>query len=332
MLSYIIRRIFHLIPTFFGATLLAFAISQLVPGDYLNSMRLNPNVRPETIERIERQLGLDKPAHIQYVNWMSRLLRFDLGFSFSNQPVREVIARPVLNSLLIAVLALILLYSISIPLAIFSAVRQYSLGDQVISTISYIGLAIPNFFLAQVFVLSIFLIRSWTRETFGYSDLLLPVAQMTSSNFDTLSTFGKVQNVLWHATIPVIVVATSGIASLTRILRGQMLEQLKSDYVRTARAKGLAERTINYKHALRIAIIPFVATIGALLPGLIGGAGLVEVVMSWPGITPRLLGAITQQDIPVVLGFIVISTLLLMIGNLISDLLLAAVDPRIRYN
>lgn len=332
MVPYIIRRILHLIPTFIGATLLAFTISQLVPGDFLNSMRLNPNVRPETIARLERQLGLDKPAHIQYLNWMGRLLRFDLGESFTNQPVSRVITRPILNSMILVGLSLVMLYAIAIPAGIFSAVRQYSLGDQVISVLSYFGLAIPNFFFAQVLVLCIFLFRSFTREVFGYSQLILPVAQMTSSNFDSLSPLGQVANVLWHAIMPAFVVATSGIAGLTRVLRGQMLEQLASDYIRTAKAKGLDPRRIHYKHALRIAIIPFVATIGSLLPGLISGAGLVEVVMSWPGITPRLLSALTQQDLPVVLGFLVISTLLLMIGNLISDLLLAAVDPRIRYH
>ncbi|MCA9835980.1 MAG: ABC transporter permease [Trueperaceae bacterium] len=333
MIPYIIRRIIHLIPTFIGATLLAFIISQLVPGDFLNSMRLSPDVRPETIARLEQSFGLDKPWYTQYFLWMGSLLRFDLGQSFSgNQPVSAVITKPIINSLILVGISLIMLYAVAIPLGVFSAVRQYSVADQIISAVSYFGLAIPNFFFAQVLILCIFLFRSFTREYFDYNQLILPVAQMTSSNYDTLTAFGKFKDVLWHALMPAFVVATSGIAGLTRILRGQMIEQLSSDYIRTARSKGLDERKINYKHALRIAIIPFVATIGALLPGLIGGAGLVEIVVSWPGITPTLLQALTAQDIYVVLGFLIISTLLLMIGNLISDLLLAVVDPRIRYN
>ena len=333
MFVFVIKRIFHLIPTIIGATFLAFVISQLVPGDFLDQLRLSPDVRPATLERLERTYGLNLPWYQQYFRWMGNLLRFDLGVSFgSNQPVTEVITRPILNSLILVGLSTVLTYLLAIPLGVFSAVRQYSASDQIISAVSYFGLAIPNFFFAQVLILCIFLFRTFTRETFGYSELILPVAQMTSNNYDQLTSWGRFWDVLQHALMPAFVIATGGIAGLTRILRGQMIEQLGTDYIRTARAKGLDERKINYKHALRIAIIPFVATIGSLLPALIGGAGLVEVVVSWPGITPTLLGAINSRDIYVVLGLLTVSTLLLIIGNLISDLLLATVDPRIRYS
>ncbi|MDZ7704006.1 MAG: ABC transporter permease [Trueperaceae bacterium] len=333
MFPYIIRRFLNLIPTFIGATLLAFIISQLVPGDFLNTVRLNPDVRPETIDRLETQFGLDKPWYQQYFLWMGNILRGDLGLSFdSNQPVVNLIRRPVMNSMVLVIFSIILLWAIAIPLGVYSAVRQYSLGDQVVSTLSYFGLAIPNFFFALVIILGIFYLRSFTRETFGYNELILPVAKMTSSDFQDLSSLAKVGDVLKHAIVPSFVVATAGIAGFTRVLRGQMLEFLSSDFIRTARAKGLGERSVTYKHALRPALIPFIAGIGGLLPSLIGGAGLVEIVMAWPGITPRLLDAINRQDIYVVMGFLVISTFLLMIGNLISDLLLAVTDPRIRYN
>ena len=333
MFVFVIKRIFHLIPTIIGATFLAFVISQLVPGDFLDQLRLSPDVRPATLERLERTYGLNLPWYQQYFRWMGNLLRFDLGVSFgSNQPVTEVITRPILNSLILVGLSTVLTYLLAIPLGVFSAVRQYSASDQIISAVSYFGLAIPNFFFAQVLILCIFLFRTFTRETFGYSELILPVAQMTSNNYDQLTSWGRFWDVLQHALMPAFVIATGGIAGLTRILRGQMIEQLGTDYIRTARAKGLDERKINYKHALRIAIIPFVATIGSLLPALIGGAGLVEVVVSWPGITPTLLGAINSRDIYVVLGLLTVSTLLLIVGNLISDLLLATVDPRIRYS
>lgn len=333
MLTFIIRRFFHLIPTFIGATLLAFIVTQLVPGDFLSNLRMQPDVRPETIQRLEESFGLNKPWYQQYFIWMGSLIRGDLGQSFAgNEPVTRVIAVPIRNSLLLVGFSLILTYLFAIPMGVYSAVRQYSFGDQFISAISYFGLSIPNFFFAQVLVLCVFLLRTFTREVFGFSELLLPVAQMTSSNHEELSSFGKIWDIFKHMIIPSVVIATGAIAGLTRVLRGQMIEQLSSDYIRTARAKGLAEAKINYKHALRIAVIPFVATIGALLPGLIGGAGLVEVVMSWPGITPVLLGALFGRDIYVVLGFLVVSTLLLIIGNLISDLLLAAVDPRVRYS
>ncbi|MDQ3399334.1 MAG: ABC transporter permease [Deinococcota bacterium] len=333
MIPFIIRRLFHLIPTFIGATMLAFLISQLVPGDFFQVLALQPNVRPETVERLRQQFNLDDPLPVQYVTWMGNLLRGDLGMSFSsNQPVINVLRRPIQNSMILVVISLIMLYIVAIPLGVYSAVRQYSLGDQVVSTGSYFGLAIPNFFFAMVLVLLLFVIRGWTRELFGYNDLLLPVAQMTSSNHGQLSPWGQFWDVMRHAFLPAFVIATSAIAGTTRILRGQMLEFLQSDFIRTARAKGLGQRKVVYKHALRPALIPFVASIGGLLPALISGGGLVEVVMAWPGITPNILAAITRQDIYVVLGFVVITSLLLMIGNLLSDLLLAVVDPRIRYS
>jgi peptide/nickel transport system permease protein len=332
VIVYVIKRFFQLIPTFIGATMLAFLISQLVPGDFLNAKRLEPNVRPETIERMASQFGLDKPVHIQYVNWMKNIAQGNLGQSFvSNQPVLDRIARPMRNSMYLALMSIVLLWLVSVPAGVFSAVRQYSLGDQVVSVFAYFGLAIPNFFFAQVLVLGIFLFRGFTRETFGFGQLVFPVAGMTSNGWESFTPWRQFWDIMWHMIIPGFVVATGSIAGFTRVLRGQMIEYLGSDFIRTARAKGLGSRSITYKHALRPAIIPFIAGIGALLPSLIGGAGLVEIVMAWPGITPRLLDAITRQDIYVVLGFLVISSLLLMVGNLISDLLLAVADPRIRY-
>ncbi len=321
-----------MIPTFIGATLLAFLISQLVPGDFLTRKELEPGVRPETIQRMRSQFGLDKPIHVQYVRWMSNLVQGNLGQSFvSNQPVIARIARPMRNSMYLAVAAIILLWVVSIPAGVYSAVRQYSLGDQVVSIFAYFGLAIPNFFFAQVLILCLFLLRSFTRDTFGYNEMLLPVAGLTSSGFDSMTPWEQFKDMARHMILPAFVVATSGMAGFTRVLRGQMIEYLGSDFIRTARAKGVGQRGVTYKHALRPAIIPFVAGIGGLLPSLVGGAGLVEVVMSYPGITPAFLDALNSQDIYVILGLLVITTLLLMVGNLISDLLLAAVDPRIRY-
>lgn len=332
MIPYILRRLLHLIPTFLGATMLAFLITQLVPGDFLNQRALEPNVRPETIERLRTQFGLDLPWPVQYVRWMGNVLTGDLGLSFSsNQPVTNLISQPILNSMVLVLLALVMLYTAAIPLGVYSAVRQYSAGDQIVSAISYFGLAIPNFFFAQVLILLIFMLRTWTRGAFGFNELILPVAQMTSSGSLDWPWYRQWWDVFVHALMPAFVVATASIAGFTRVLRAQMIEYLGSDFIRTARAKGLADRTVTYKHALRPALIPFVAGIGGILPTLIGGAGLVEVVVSWPGITPTLLEAISRQDIYVVLGLVVITTILLMIGNLISDLLLAVVDPRIRY-
>ncbi len=333
MIPYIIRRIIHLIPTFIGATLLAFLISQLVPGDFFKQLELQPNVRPETISRMRDRYGIDEPWPVQYVKWMGNLLRGDLGDSFaSNQPVTQILATPIKNSMYLVVFSLILLWLFAVPMGVFSAVRQYSIADQIVSAISYFGLAIPNFFFAQIIILGIFMFRSFTREYFDYNQLILPIAQMTSSNHSEMSAIGQAWDIFKHMLAPSFVVATSGIAGFTRVLRSQMIEYLSSDFIRTARAKGLGRSTVTYKHALRPAIIPFVAGIGGLLPSLIGGAGLVEIVFAWPGITPTYLKALRQQDIYVVLGLLIVSTILLMIGNIISDILLAVVDPRIRYS
>ncbi len=330
---FLLRRLLHLLPTFFGAMLLAFLISQLTPGDFFTMREMDPNVRPETLERLRAQFGLDQPLAIQFFKWIWSILQGDLGMSMqSNQPAWNVIAGPIQRSMYLVIYSTILLYVMAIPLGVYSAVRQYSFGDQVISFFSYIALAIPNFFLALLFILLIFTVRTWTRELFGFNELLLPVAQMTSSNHLNMTPFQQVVDVFWHMLMPGFVVATAGIAGFTRVLRGQMLEYLGSDFIRTARAKGLGERSITYKHALRPALIPFVAGIGGLLPSLIGGAGLVEIVVSWPGITPAFLNALNMRDVYVVLALLVVSTLLLMVGNLISDILLAVVDPRIRYS
>lgn len=312
---------------------LAFMISQLAPGDYVTAREFDPTVQPETIARLRARFGLDQPVPVQFVRWIVNIVQGDLGMSFqSNQPVWNVIARPMRNSLILVLYSTVLLYLMAIPLGIFSAVRQYSFGDQAISLVSYLALAIPNFFLALLFILLIFNFRTFTREAFGYNQLILPVAQMTSSGHLNMTPWQQFWDIVWHMLMPGFVVATAGIAGFTRVLRGQMLEYLGSDFIRTARAKGLGQRSITYKHALRPALIPFVAGIGGTLPALVGGAGLVEIVVSWPGITPTFLNALNQRDLYVFLGFVVVTTILLMIGNLLSDILLAIVDPRIRYS
>ncbi len=326
MTAYILRRLLYLIPTFFGATFLAFLVIQLAPGDYLTHLALDPKITPETLERLRALFGLDRPIYEQYLLWMDNLLHLNLGYSFAYQaPVLDVIWPRVVNSMYIVVPATILLYLVAIPIGVYGAVRQYSLGDRVLSFLAYIGLSIPNFFLALI---AIYLLLQFK---FHFGFLPFPVSGMTSSGFEEFPTWKKLLDIAWHAVIPILVVTTSDIAGLSRLMRGQMLEVLSQDYIRTARAKGLAERVVLYKHAFRNAVIPFVATLGGLLPGLISGAGLVEVVMAWPGITPFFLDAIAAQDLYVIAGFLTVGLVLLMIGNLLSDLLLAWVDPRIRY-
>jgi peptide/nickel transport system permease protein len=326
MTTYILRRILYLIPTFFGATLLAFLIIQMAPGDYLTQLELDPKVTPETIARLRSQFGLDRPVYEQYLLWMNNLFHLNLGYSFAYQaPVLEVIWPRVVNSMVIVIPSTILLYLVAIPIGVYGAVRQYSLGDRILSFLAYVGLSVPSFFLALIAIYVLLQIK------FKTGVLIFPVSGMTSSGFEQLPPLKQWLDIAWHAVVPILVATANDIAGLSRLMRGQMLEVLGQDYIRTARAKGLAERVVLYKHAFRNAVIPFVATLGGLLPSLISGAGFVEVVMAWPGITPFFLDAIANQDLYVIAGFLTVSLVLLMIGNLISDLLLAWVDPRIRY-
>lgn len=332
MWSYLARRLLQLIPTFFGATLLAFLIIQLAPGDFVTRLELDPTQTRESIQSLREEFGLDQSVPVQYAKWLSGILQGQLGLSLSYKTeVWNVIWPRILNSMVLVVLSIIIIYLVAIPIGVFSAVRQYSLADRVMTILAFIGVAVPNFF----FGLIMLFVAVWLQDTLG--SRILPIGGMTSEFLNGVpredaTWLARTLDVLWHAFPVVLVLATSGMAGLVRVMRGQMLEVLSQDYTRTARAKGLSERVVIYKHALRNALIPLVAGIGFLLPGLFGGAGLVEVVMVWPGITPLLLEAISAVDLYVVMGFITVTTILLMIGNVFSDLLLAWTDPRIRYS
>ncbi len=315
-----------MIPTFLGATFFAFVVLQLTPGDFLTQWELDPKIRPETIELLRHNLGLDKPILVQYLIWLKNLFQGDLGYSFMyQQPVMQVIWPRIMNSLILVGLSIVFLYLIGIPVGVYQALRPYTLLDYIISFLAYFGIAIPNFFFMLI------LIYILVQFKFAYGWIPFPIGGMTSQGFEQMGYWQQVKDILWHAILPAFVVVTADMSSLTRVMRGLMMEVLGQDYIRTARAKGLWERSVLYKHALRNAIIPVIATIGGLLPALIGGAGLVEVVANWPGITPLLLDAINQQDLYVNTGLIALSTLLLIIGNILGDILLALVDPRIRY-
>lgn len=327
MLVFVLRRLLNLVPVFFGSTILVFVILQAAPGDFLDARRLDPRTKPETIERLERKFGLDQPVLVQYGYWVRNLVSGDLGTSFTfDRPVSEIIARPVQNSMILVIGNIILLYLLAIPIGVYGAVRQYSAGDKAISLASYFFLGFPTFFLSLIVV---YLLLQYK---FATGNFLLPVGGMTSDNFDGLSPWGQFWDIAWHAAAPLFAATLGDIAGFTRFMRGQMLEFLSQDYIRTARSKGLSERTVVYKHALRNAVTPFIAGIGGTLPALIGGAGFVEFVFNWPGIFPVILQAVTSQDLYLYVGFLAITLLLLIIGNIVSDVLLAVVDPRIRYN
>lgn len=326
MIPFLLRRLVQSIPTLLLSSILIFFVIQLAPGDFLTTARLNPNISPEQVAALERNFGLDRPVWQQYLLWMGNMLRGDFGLSFQyQQPVLDVIWPRIKNSLWLVLLNLAFFYAIAIPVGVYGAIRQNSLGDKAISVVLYFLLGFPSFFLALIVIYFILQIRNAT-------GLDIPIGGMTSNNFEELSGFGRVLDIAKHLIIPALVLAISDAAGLTRVIRGQMLEVMRSDYIRTARAKGVGERSVIWKHTFRNGILPIVAGIGGLLPAAVSGAGFMEVVFAYPGITPMLLTAINTQDLYLIAGFTVITTILLIVGNAISDILLAVVDPRVKVS
>ncbi|MPY65398.1 ABC transporter permease [Deinococcus sp. SDU3-2] len=324
MIPFLLRRVVQSIPTLLLASVLIFFVIQLAPGDFLTPARLNPNISPEQLENLSRNFGLDRSIPEQYLRWMGNMFRGDFGLSFQyQQPVLDVVWPRIKNSLWLVLLSTLLFYAIAIPVGVYGAVRQNSLGDKFINVVLYFLLGFPSFFLALIIIYFILLARDAT-------GLDIPIGGMTSNNYEQLSSLGRVWDIVKHLIIPAVVLAISDAAGLTRVIRGQMLEVMRSDYVRTARAKGVNERSVIWKHTFRNGILPIVANIGGLLPAAISGAGFMEVVFAYPGVTPMLLTAINTQDLYLIAGFTVITTILLVIGNAISDLLLAVVDPRVK--
>ncbi len=326
MTAYIVKRFINLIPTFILATFLAWAVIEWAPGDFASRFTFDL-VDPNKAERIRELLGLNQPWWLRYFYWLRNVvLHFDFGTSMvSKGDVTNLIIPRMTNSFILLLPATIVTYLIAIPIGVYSALRKYSLGDRVLTVFSLIGLAVPNFFLALI---AVALMVQYFQAN---NSFLFPIGGMTSTNFSSLSPWGQLVDIGWHLVLPLLVVALSSLSFTTRIMRGEMLEVLGQDYIRTARAKGLSERKVNYKHAFRNAIIIIVATIGGILPGLISGAGTVEYVTRWPGITPLFISSIYAQDQYVVMAFLTILVVLLMVGNLVSDLAIAFIDPRIRY-
>ncbi|MGL4610232.1 MAG: ABC transporter permease [Trueperaceae bacterium] len=326
MALYILRRLLNLIPTLILATFLAWWIIDLAPGDFASQFFLDER-DPGKEERVREALGLDKPWYIRYFYWLGGAVTGDFGQSLrTKNDVTPLIVPRMQNSLILALPATLLAYLIAVPLGIYSALKKYSWGDRILTMVSLIGVALPLFFMGLIVVA---LLVQYFQSTGRF---LLPVGGMTSDNYSSLNPFGKFGDFLWHLVAPLSVITLASLAGISRFMRGQMLEEISQDYIRTAKAKGLPERTVNYKHAFRNAIIVLVATIGSVLPALVSGAGSIEYVMRWPGLTPLLITAASSQDVYVTMAILTILTLLLVIGNLISDVALAMIDPRIRYS
>ena len=320
LLRVIVRRLLNAVPILVVTLAFAFWLIQLAPGDVYTAYALNPDIRPEDLERFRANFGLDQPWYMQFGRYLWNAAQGDFGFSQTfKAPVFVLVQQRAANTVLLSVVSLLLAWGFSIPAGIIAAARQYRWQDQSIAVLAFFGLSIPNFFLASLLLYVISATGSW-----------LPIGGMTSIDHDQFSTFGKMWDLAKHLVVPALVISTAITAGLTRIMRANMLEVLGQQYITTARAKGLAEHVVILKHALRNAINPMITLLGFSIGDILGGAALVEIVTGWPGLGKLILSALLNQDPYLVSGSLIYGVILLMLGNLLADILLAITDPRIR--
>ncbi len=321
MKTFILKRFLHAIPLLFFISLVTFFLINRTPGDFLSTMKMNPQISQEVIDQEMKRLGLDNPHwYVRYGRWLKNVVfHLDFGYSFStNQPVFRVIKERALNTLLLSASAILFAWIVSIPLGILSAVYQYRWIDKISSAIAFFGLSIPNVFFALLMVL------------FAKVSGWFPTGGLRSINYEELGTLGKMLDIAHHLVLPTIVLGTSGMASYMRQMRGNLLDYLRADFVTVARAKGLPEFTVVVKHATRNAINPLITMFGYSLSSLLAGSFLVEVVFSYPGLGRTTIEALFTKDMYLVVATVLMSSVMLIIGNLIADILTAVSDPRIR--
>ena len=326
MTKYILRRLLGMVPTLLVISIITFVLIQLPPGDFLTSQleqlqQQGEQINEERIAALRKRYGLDRPVTVQYVKWITNFVQGDMGYSFEwNRPVNELIWERLGYTVVIALASLMFTWVIAFPIGIYSALRQYSVADYVFTTLGFIGLATPSFLLAMVLM---YLGYEW----FGVS-----VGGLFSPEFVAAPwSWARFVDLLKHVWIPTVVIGMAGTAGLIRVMRANLLDELQKPYVTTARAKGLGPIRLVLKYPVRIALNPFVSTIGWMLPHLFSGATIAAVVLSLPTTGPLLLRALMSQDMYLAGSFIMILSTLTVIGTLLSDILLALIDPRIRY-
>ena len=320
MLRFIARRLLQMVPLLVGITFLSFVVVDLAPGDFFSTLRLNPSISPDLIRQMEVEFGYGQPLLVRYGRWAWRALHLDLGMSIAYRvAVVDLIASRALNTMILAVASMVFTWALAIPIGTIVALRRGSVTDRTLSFLSFLGMSVPSFFLA-------FLLMYLALETGWF-----PVGGTTSVDYPLLDPLDKVADRAAHLVLPVIVLGTSGMASLMRLMRSNVLEIQHADYVRTARAKGLPEWRVVGKHILRNALNPFVTLAGYELGTLLGGAALVEAVMNLQGLGTLMLDAVRSLDIYLVMGSVLMSAVLLLLGNLVADVALTIVDPRIEF-
>ena len=325
MIDYLVRRLLVMIPTLIAVSIITFIIIQLPPGDYLSTLiaemeSQGENVDHAKIAALRAQYGLDLPMWQQYLVWATGMLRGDFGYSFEYQlPVADVVGDRLMLTIVLNFGTILFIYLVSFPIGIYSATHQYSWGDYGLTLVGFIGLATPNFLLALVLL---YFTNVWFGTSIG--------GLMDPSYIDQPWTWGKVLSVLEHLWVPVIVIGTSGTASMIRRLRANLLDELQKQYVITARAKGLPPMRALLKYPLRMSLNPFIADIGNMLPQVVSGSAVVAMVLSLPTTGPMLITALQSQDMYLAGSFLMFLAVLTVFGMLLSDLALAWLDPRIR--
>ncbi len=324
MLRYIAKRLLFMVPLLFGITVICFTVMHLAPGSPTDlQTQMNPRASVEMKERLRSMYDLDKPLPVQYIRWVGKLARLDLGISFSTdrRPVADKILERLPITILLNVLSMLLIFVVAIPLGVLSAVRQDSLFDRVTAVIVFIGFAVPTFWLALLLMILFGIHLGW-----------LPISGIRSLNAEYLPPAMAFWDLIRHLILPVLLAAFGGLAGLSRYMRANMLEVIRQDYILTARAKGLSERAVIYRHALRNALLPVITILGLSIPGLIGGSVIFETIFAIPGMGQLFYMAVMARDYPVVMGILFIGAVLTLFGNLIADVFYALADPRIRVS
>ena len=322
MVLFALRRLIISVPLLIGITFVSYLVITLAPGGPLDFLTPeDPNASPEVKERLIKEFGLDQPIYVQYGKWLSRAVRLDFGRSFlpDGKPVLTKIGERLPITLLLNVIEMLIIVGLAVPIGVMSATRQYSLYDKVTTVFVFIGFATPDFWLAQLLMILFGLQLGW-----------LPISGLRSLNFEYLSFWTQQWDFLSHLVLPIVVATFGGLAGFSRYMRQSMLEVTRQDYIQTARAKGLSERVVIGKHALRNALLPVVTILGLSLPGLIGGSIIVETIFAIPGMGQLMVQSVFSRDYPVVMGNLVIVATLTLVANLVADIAYGLVDPRIR--
>ena len=324
MIGYILKRFLFMIPLLLGITLVCFFVMHLAPGLPTDlQTQMNPKSTVEMKERLKTMYELDKPVHEQYWSWLKKLSRGDLGISFSSdhRPVTAKIMERLPITIILEFLSLIIIIAIAVPIGVLSAVHQDSIFDKITGVFVFIGFAVPTFWLALLLMIFFGIHLGW-----------LPISGLRSLNYEYLTPWAQFVDLIKHLVLPVFISAFGGLAGLSRYMRANMLEVIRQDYIMTARAKGLSERDVIYKHALRNALLPAITILGLSIPGLIGGSVIFETIFAIPGMGQLFYMSVMARDYPTVMGILLIGAILTLLGNLMADVSYALADPRLRIS